>query len=234
MSKIQTLRGMNDIDPQQSREWSYVERVLRTVVESYGYEELRFPIVEKTDLYTRSNEAADIVTKEMYTFQDKGGESISLRPEGTAGCVRAAIDNDLVRTDKPRLWYSGPMFRYERPQKGRSRQFHQFSAEVFGIDSPEIDAELILISARIWKELGLLENVKLEINNLGDEQTRTSYSDALVKFLKNQKDELDEDTQRKLIENPLRILDSKSKTVQELDREKLEKKFSKDKKEKLN
>ena len=216
MSKIQTLRGMNDIDPQQSREWSYVERVLRTVVESYGYEEIRFPIVEKTDLYTRSNEAADIVTKEMYTFQDKGGESISLRPEGTAGCVRAAIDNDLVRTDKPRLWYSGPMFRYDRPQKGRSRQFHQFSAEVFGIDSPEIDAELILISARIWKELGLLENVKLEINNLGDEQTRTSYSEALVKFLKNQKDELDEDTQRKLIENPLRILDSKSKTVQDL------------------
>jgi histidyl-tRNA synthetase len=216
MSKIQTLRGMNDIDPQQSREWSYVERVLRTVVESYGYEEIRFPIVEKTDLYTRSNEAADIVTKEMYTFQDKGGESISLRPEGTAGCVRAAIDKDLVRTDKPRLWYSGPMFRYERPQKGRSRQFHQFSAEVFGIDSPEIDAELILMSARIWKELGLLENVKLEINNLGDEQTRTSYSEALVKFLKNQKDELDEDTQRKLIENPLRILDSKSKTVQDL------------------
>ena len=216
MSKIQTLRGMNDIDPQHSREWSYVERVLRTVVESYGYEEIRFPIVEKTDLYTRSNEAADIVTKEMYTFQDKGGESISLRPEGTAGCVRAAIDNDLVRTDKPRLWYSGPMFRYERPQKGRSRQFHQFSAEVFGIDSPEIDAELILMSARIWKELGLLENVKLEINNLGDEQTRTSYSEALVKFLKNQKDELDEDTQRKLIENPLRILDSKSKTVQDL------------------
>ena len=216
MSKIQTLRGMNDIDPQQSREWSYVERVLRTVVESYGYEEIRFPIVEKTDLYTRSNEAADIVTKEMYTFQDKGGESISLRPEGTAGCVRAAIDNDLVRTDKPRLWYSGPMFRYERPQKGRSRQFHQFSAEVFGIDSPEIDAELILMSARIWKELGLLENVKLEINNLGDEQTRTSYSEALVKFLKNQKDELDKDTQRKLIENPLRILDSKSKTVQDL------------------
>ena len=216
MSKIQTLRGMNDIDPQQSREWSYVEKVLRTVVESYGYEEIRFPIVEKTDLYTRSNEAADIVTKEMYTFQDKGGESISLRPEGTAGCVRAAIDNDLVRTDKPRLWYSGPMFRYERPQKGRSRQFHQFSAEVFGIDSPEIDAELILMSARIWKELGLLENVKLEINNLGDEQTRTSYSEALVKFLKNQKDELDEDTQRKLIENPLRILDSKSKTIQDL------------------
>jgi len=216
MSKIQTLRGMNDIDPQQSREWSYVERVLRSVVESYGYEEIRFPIVEKTDLYTRSNEAADIVTKEMYTFQDKGGESISLRPEGTAGCVRAAIDNDLVRTDKPRLWYSGPMFRYERPQKGRSRQFHQFSAEVFGIDSPEIDAELILMSARIWKELGLLENVKLEINNLGDEQTRTSYSEALVKFLKNQKDELDEDTQRKLIENPLRILDSKSKTIQDL------------------
>ena len=136
MSKIQTLRGMNDIDPQQSKVWAHIEGVLRSVVESYGYEEIRFPVVEKTELYTRSNEAADIVTKEMYTFQDKGGESISLRPEGTAGCVRAAIDNDLIRTEKPRLWYTGPMFRYERPQKGRSRQFHQFSAEVFGINSP--------------------------------------------------------------------------------------------------
>ena len=216
MSKIQTLRGMNDIDPQQSKVWAYIEGVLRSVVESYGYEEIRFPIVEKTELYTRSNEAADIVTKEMYTFQDKGGESISLRPEGTAGCVRAAIDNDLIRTEKPRLWYTGPMFRYERPQKGRSRQFHQFSAEVFGINSPEIDAELILMSARFWKELGLTDNVRLELNNLGNEKTRNSYSQALVEFLKNQKEDLDEDTKRKLIENPLRILDSKSPLVQNL------------------
>lgn len=216
MSKIQTLRGMNDIDPQQSKVWAHIEGVLRSVVESYGYEEIRFPIVEKTELYTRSNEAADIVTKEMYTFQDKGGESISLRPEGTAGCVRAAIDNDLIRTEKPRLWYTGPMFRYERPQKGRSRQFHQFSAEVFGINSPEIDAELILMSARFWKELGLTDNVRLELNNLGNEKTRNSYSQALVEFLKNQKEDLDEDTKRKLIENPLRILDSKSPLVQNL------------------
>ena len=216
MSKIQTLRGMNDIDPQQSKVWAHTEGVLRSVVESYGYEEIRFPVVEKTELYTRSNEAADIVTKEMYTFQDKGGESISLRPEGTAGCVRAAIDNDLIRTEKPRLWYTGPMFRYERPQKGRSRQFHQFSAEVFGINSPEIDAELILMSARFWKELGLTDNVRLELNNLGNEKTRNSYSQALVEFLKNQKEDLDEDTKRKLIENPLRILDSKSPLVQNL------------------
>ena len=216
MSKIQTLRGMNDISPQEAKEWSYLEQKLKTIAKSYGYDEIRFPLVEKTELYTRSNEAADIVTKEMYTFQDKGGESISLRPEGTAGCVRAAIDNDLLRTDKPRLWYLGPMFRYERPQKGRSRQFHQFSAEVFGLRSPEIDAELILMSSRFWKELGISNDIKLELNNLGDEKTRKSYSKALVEFLNNQNEDLDKDTQRKLIENPLRILDSKSSVIQKL------------------
>ena len=216
MSKIQTLRGMNDISPQEAKEWSYLEQKLKTITKSYGYDEIRFPLVEKTELYTRSNEVADIVTKEMYTFQDKGGESISLRPEGTAGCVRAAIDNDLLRTDKPRLWYLGPMFRYERPQKGRSRQFHQFSAEVFGLRSPEIDAELILMSSRFWKELGISNDVKLELNNLGDEKTRKSYSKALVEFLNNQNEDLDKDTQRKLIENPLRILDSKSSVIQKL------------------
>ena len=216
MSKIQTLRGMNDISPQEAKEWSYLEQKLKTIAKSYGYDEIRFPLVEKTELYTRSNEAADIVTKEMYTFQDKGGESISLRPEGTAGCVRAAIDNDLLRTDKPRLWYLGPMFRYERPQKGRSRQFHQFSAEVFGLRSPEIDAELILMSSRFWKELGISNDVKLELNNLGDEKTRKSYSKALVEFLNNQNEDLDKDTQRKLIENPLRILDSKSSAILKL------------------
>ena len=216
MSKIQTLRGMNDISPQEAKEWSYLEQKLKTITKSYGYDEIRFPLVEKTELYTRSNEAADIVTKEMYTFQDKGGESISLRPEGTAGCVRAAIDNDLLRTDKPRLWYLGPMFRYERPQKGRSRQFHQFSAEVFGLRSPEIDAELILMSSRFWKELGISNDIKLELNNLGDEKTRKSYSKALVEFLNNQNEDLDKDTQRKLIENPLRILDSKSSAILKL------------------
>ena len=216
MSKIQTIRGMNDIRPQETKEWTQLEEILKSIVQSYGYDEIRFPVVEKTELYTRSNEAADIVTKEMYTFQDKGGESISLRPEGTAGCVRAAIEGDLLRTDKPRLWYSGPMFRYERPQKGRFRQFHQFSAEVFGICSAEIDAELILLSSRIWKELGISNDVRLEINNLGDEDTRSAYSRALVEFLKDEKDTLDEDTKRKLIENPLRILDSKSSEIQNL------------------
>ena len=216
MTKITTLRGMNDIGPSDAKKWSYVENVLKASALSYGYEEIRFPIVEKTELFTRSNEAADIVTKEMYTFEDKGGESISLRPEGTASCARAAIENDLIRTDKPRLWYLGPMFRYERPQKGRSRQFHQFSAEVFGLDTPEIDAELILLSAKLWKNLGISTDVRLEINNLGNEESRQLYSEALVDFLNNRKSILDEDTLRKLTENPLRILDSKSETIQEL------------------
>ncbi|MEL0243290.1 MAG: histidine--tRNA ligase [Gammaproteobacteria bacterium] len=216
MTKITTLRGMNDIGPSEAKKWSYVENVLKAAALSYGYEEIRFPIVEKTELFTRSNEAADIVTKEMYTFEDKGGESISLRPEGTASCARAAIENDLIRTDKPRLWYLGPMFRYERPQKGRSRQFHQFSAEVFGLDTPEIDAELILMSAKLWKNLGISTDVRLEINNLGNEESRKLYSEALVDFLNNQKSILDEDTLRKLTENPLRILDSKSETIQGL------------------
>ena len=207
---------MNDIGPSEAKKWSYVEDVLKASALSYGYEEIRFPIVEKTELFTRSNEAADIVTKEMYTFEDKGGESISLRPEGTASCARAAIENDLIRTDKPRLWYLGPMFRYERPQKGRSRQFHQFSAEVFGLDTPEIDAELILMSAKLWKNLGISTDVRLEINNLGNEESRKLYSDALVDFLNKQKSLLDEDTLRKLTENPLRILDSKSERIQEL------------------
>ena len=216
MSKIQTLRGMNDLNPQESREWSYVEGVLKSVIESYGYQEIRFPIVEKTELYTRSNEAADIVIKEMYTFEDKGGESISLRPEGTAGCVRAAIDNDLLRTDKPRLWYAGPMFRYERPQKGRTRQFHQFSAEVFGHNSPEIDAELIIMSSNLWKSLNIENDIFLEINNLGTTESRNLYSASLVEFLKQQEGDFDQDTQRKLKDNPLRILDSKSTEIQEL------------------
>ena len=216
MSKVQTLRGMNDIRPDESKDWSYLEDTLKSVVKSYGYDEIRFPIVEKTELYTRSNEAADIVTKEMYTFEDKGGESISLRPEGTAGCVRAAIESDLLRTDKPRLWYSGPMFRYERPQKGRSRQFHQFSAEAFGLKSPEMDAELIIMSSRIWKNLGIYEDLRLEINNLGNEITRNMFSEALVQFLKKNEDKLDEETIRKMSENPLRILDSKSSLIQNL------------------
>ena len=216
MSKITTLRGMNDLAPDEVRVWNSAEETIKKVFLSYGYEEIRFPIVEKTELFTRSNESADIVTKEMYSFEDKGGESISLRPEGTAGCARAAIDNDLIRVDSPRLWYQGPMFRYERPQKGRSRQFQQSSAEVFGIRSAEIDAELIILSARIWKELGVEENINLEINNLGDEKTRKSYAISLQEYFKSYRNDLDDDSKRKLDENPLRILDSKSDFVQGL------------------
>ena len=216
MSKITTLRGMNDLPPKEVRVWDSAEETIKKVFLSYGYEEIRFPIIEKSELFTRSNESADIVTKEMYNFEDKGGDSISLRPEGTAGCVRAAIDNDLIRVDSPRLWYQGPMFRYERPQKGRSRQFHQSSAEVFGIRSAEIDAELIILSARIWKELGVEENINLEINNLGDEKTRKSYAKSLQDYFKAYKNDLDDDSKRKLDENPLRILDSKSDFIQGL------------------
>ena len=216
MSKITTLRGMNDLPPKEVRVWDSAEETIKKVFLSYGYEEIRFPIIEKSELFTRSNESADIVTKEMYGFKDKGGDSISLRPEGTAGCVRAAIDNDLIRVDSPRLWYQGPMFRYERPQKGRSRQFHQSSAEVFGIRSAEIDAELIILSARIWKELGVEENINLEINNLGDEKTRKSYAKSLQDYFKAYKNDFDDDSKRKLDENPLRILDSKSDFIQGL------------------
>jgi len=216
MSKITTLRGMNDLPPEEVRIWNFAEETIQKVFNSYGYEEIRFPIVEKTELFKRSNESADIVTKEMYTFEDKGGDSISLRPEGTAGCVRAAIDNDLIRVDSPRLWYQGPMFRYERPQKGRSRQFQQSSAEVFGIRSAEIDAELIILSSRIWKELGVEGNLHLEINNLGDQKTLNSYAKSLQDYFKDYEKDLDEDLRKKLGENPLRILDSKSESVQKL------------------
>ena len=216
MSKIATLRGMNDLTPEEVRVWNIAEEIIKRVFTSYGYEEIRFPIVEKTELFTRSNESADIVTKEMYTFEDKGGDSISLRPEGTAGCVRAAIDNDLIRIDSPRLWYQGPMFRYERPQKGRSRQFYQSSAEVFGIRSPEIDAELIILCSRIWKELGIEKNLSLEINNLGDEKTRKSYAKSLQDYFKNYEEELDPDLRKKINENPLRVLDSKSDSIKNL------------------
>jgi len=236
MSKITTLRGMNDLAPDEVRVWNSAEETIKKVFLSYGYEEIRFPIVEKTELFTRSNESADIVTKEMYSFEDKGGESISLRPEGTASCVRAAIDNDLIRVDSPRLWYQGPMFRYERPQKGRSRQFQQSSAEVFGIRSAEIDAELIILSARIWKELGVEENINLEINNLGDEKTRKAYAISLQEYFKSYRNDLDDDSKRKLDENPLRILDSKSEFIQGLlnDAPKISEFISQDSKNEFN
>ena len=216
MSKITTLRGMNDLPPEEVRVWNLAEEAIQKVFNSYGYEEIRFPIVEKTELFTRSNESADVVTKEMYTFEDKGGDSISLRPEGTAGCVRAAIDNDLIRVDSPRLWYMGPMFRYERPQKGRSRQFHQASAEFFGIKDPFADAELLFLSKKIWEVLGISDQVELEINSLGDHQTRSSYKEAITNYFKDYQKDLDKDSLRQLDENPLRILDSKNPEIRTL------------------
>ena len=216
MAKIRSVRGMNDIPPKEVLSWVYVEEIIRNTFSSYGYQEIRFPVVESTELFSRSNQASDMVSKEMYTFKDKGGDSISLRPEGTASCVRACIDNDLIRIDSPRLWYNGPMFRYERPQKGRSRQFHQSSVEVFGIQGPEIDAEIIQLSSRLWKKLGIEENVYLEINSIGNENTRLSYTKDLLKFFAPLKENLDDDSVRKLHENPLRILDSKSPEIQSL------------------
>ena len=182
MAKIRSVRGMNDIPPKEVLSWVYAEEIIRSTFSSYGYQEIRFPVVESTELFSRSNQASDMVSKEMYTFEDKGGDSISLRPEGTASCVRACIDNDLIRIDSPRLWYNGPMFRYERPQKGRSRQFHQSSVEVFGIQGPEIDAEIIQLSSGLWKKLGIEENVYLEINSIGNENTRLNYTKDLLEF----------------------------------------------------
>ena len=216
MAKIRSVRGMNDIPPKEVLSWVYAEEIIRSTFSSYGYQEIRFPVVESTELFSRSNQASDMVSKEMYTFKDKGGDSISLRPEGTASCVRACIDNGLIRIDSPRLWYNGPMFRYERPQKGRSRQFHQSSVEVFGIQGPEIDAEIIQLSSRLWKKLGIEENVYLEINSIGNENTRLSYTKDLLKFFAPLKENLDDDSVRKLHENPLRILDSKSPEIQSL------------------
>lgn len=211
MTKINKVRGMNDLVPGQIEIWQFVENRIEKIFHSYGYNEIRFPLIEKTDLFSRGvGQSTDIVNKEMYTFDDKGGESMSLRPEGTAGCVRAALDNDLIRIDSPRLWYMGPMFRYERPQKGRSRQFHQASAEFFGIKDPYADAELLFLSNKIWKDLGIADEIELEINSLGNYETRTSYKQALITYFQDYKNKLDNDSLRQLDDNPLRILDSKN------------------------
>ena len=217
MSKIKSIRGMNDVIPQNIGFWQITENSIRSVFSSYGYEEIRFPLVEQTELFSRSvGESTDIVSKEMYTFEDKSGDGISLRPEGTAGCVRACLENDLLRVDSPRLWYMGPMFRYERPQKGRTRQFHQASAEVFGIEDHNADAELIMLALSLWQDLGIENQVNLEINSLGNSETRKKYKSLLHEFFKRFSSELDKDSQRQLKENPLRILDSKSETIKGL------------------
>ena len=214
MTKIKSVRGMNDITPKDIKVWQFLESSIRRTFSSYGYEEIRFPIVEETQLFDRSiGEMTDIVSKEMYSFEDKKGLDISLRPEGTAGCVRACIENNLLRTDLPRLWYMGPMFRYERPQKGRSRQFHQASLEAYGMSGPDIDAEIILVSQRLWKNLGIEKNLYLELNSLGNKKIREQYKSALRSFLETYRRDLDSDSLRKLESNPLRILDSKSEEI---------------------
>lgn len=217
MSTLQAIRGMNDILPEASPVWQYLEGQIKTVLGQYGYREIRMPVVEPTALFKRGvGEHTDIVEKEMYTFDDRGGDSLTLRPEGTAGCVRAALQHGLLHNQIQRLWYSGAMFRYERPQKGRYRQFHQIGAEVFGVSTPDIDAELILVSARLLKNLGLSDYVTLNLNTLGSAEARGRYRKALVDYLETVKDRLDEDSQNRLYSNPLRILDSKSEGTQKL------------------
>ncbi|MDT8371348.1 MAG: histidine--tRNA ligase [Gammaproteobacteria bacterium] len=212
---IRSIRGMNDILPDVTPYWQAVEATLKDVLTGYGYQEIRFPIVEKTELFCRSiGEVTDIVEKEMYTFADRNGDNLTLRPEGTAGCMRAAMQNGLLNQTQ-RLWYMGPMFRHERPQKGRYRQFHQIGVEAYGFSGPDIDAEMILMTARLWKKLDLT-GVTLQINSLGSTQARLAYRETLVSYFEAHKDQLDEDSQRRLYSNPLRILDSKNPAMQTL------------------
>ena len=212
---IRSIRGMNDLLPETTPYWQVIETTLKNVLAGYGYQEIRFPIVEKTELFKRSiGEVTDIVEKEMYTFEDRNGDSLTLRPEGTAGCVRAAMENGLLNQTQ-RLWYMGPMFRHERPQKGRYRQFHQLGVEAYGFDGPDIDAEMIMLTARLWKALGL-KGVTLQINSLGSTQARLAYREVLIAYFEKHQAELDEDSQRRLHSNPLRILDSKNPAMQAL------------------
>jgi histidyl-tRNA synthetase len=213
--RIKAIRGMNDILPQDSAVWQYFESTVRKLLNQYSYGEIRLPIVEYTDLFKRSiGEVTDIVEKEMYTFDDRNGESLTLRPEGTAGCVRAGEEHGLLYNQVQRLWYTGPMFRYEKPQKGRYRQFHQVGVETFGMAGPDIDAELIILTARLWRELGIADQVTLQLNSLGSNQARMTFREALVAFLQQHYDQLDADSQRRLESNPLRVLDSKDPNTQ--------------------
>ncbi|MCP5076447.1 MAG: histidine--tRNA ligase [Psychromonas sp.] len=212
--KIQAIRGMNDTLPEQTPVWQKLESLLRDVVSSYGYSEIRMPIVESTSLFKRSiGEVTDIVEKEMYTFDDNG-DSLTLRPEGTASCVRAGNEHGLLYNQERRMWYMGPMFRHERPQKGRYRQFNQFAIETFGMATPDIDAEVILLSARLWKALGIDSHVELQLNSLGSNEARALYKEALVTYLELHEDKLDDDSKRRMKTNPLRVLDSKNRDVQ--------------------
>ncbi len=217
LKKLQAIRGMNDLLPAESPVWQYLESTVADVLQRYAYAEIRFPVLETTELFKRSiGEVTDIVEKEMYTFDDRNGDSVTLRPEGTACCVRACEEHGLLYNQTQRLWYMGPMFRYERPQKGRLRQFHQIGVEAFGMSGPDIDAEMLLITARLWRELGIENAVTLQLNTLGSNDERSRYRDALVAYLSERKDQLDEDSLRRLGSNPLRILDSKDVNTQAL------------------
>lgn len=216
MTKIQSIRGMNDLLPANSGLWQYLEAIVGDVLTRYSYQEIRFPILEQTELFKRSiGEVTDIVEKEMYTFKDRNDESLTMRPEGTACCVRACLQNGLLDNQQvQRLWYNGPMFRYERPQKGRLRQFHQIGVESFGVATADVDAEMIMITARLWQQLGISEHVTLELNTIGSPQARANYRTALVEYLQQHFEQLDEDSQRRMDSNPLRILDSKNASTQ--------------------
>lgn len=206
---------MNDCLPTQSPLWQKLENTVKNVISAYGYNEVRMPIVEETNLFSRAvGEETDVVSKEMYTFDDRNGDSLTLRPEGTAGCVRSCIQNSLINRDEQRLWYIGPMFRHERPQKGRYRQFHQCGVEVFGLNGPDVDAELIMMTARLWRELGIDKHVRLELNSIGSQEDRADYRTALVAFLEQHIDVLDEDCKRRMHTNPLRVLDTKNPDIQ--------------------
>lgn len=214
---VKAVRGMHDILPTDSFDWINLEDVLRHLAMSYGYQEIRMPVLEQTHLFKRTiGDATDIVEKEMYTFDDRNGDSLSLRPEGTASCVRACMEAGLLHNQQQRLFYMGPMFRHERPQKGRYRQFYQFGLEAFGIETPDIDAEQVLLTQRLWSLLGIDQQVRLEINNLGTAESRAQYRDVLVKYLQANKNELDEDSLRRLETNPLRILDSKNPKMRDV------------------
>ncbi len=213
---LQSVRGMRDILPEQSSSWQFIEDTARKLFNSYGYRELRTPIIEPTELFKRSiGDATDIVEKEMYTFEDRNGDSLTLRPEGTAGCVRAGMQHGLLHNQQQRIWYIGAMFRHERPQKGRYRGFYQAGIETYGIATPDIDAEVIAIAARFWKLLGF-KNVRLEINSLGSNEARQAYRQVLIEYFSSHQDQLDEDSQRRLHKNPLRILDSKNPKMKAL------------------
>ncbi len=217
MAKIQAIRGMNDVLPAQAPAWQYLEKTMRELLSAYAYQEIRFPVLEQTQLFKRSiGEVTDIVEKEMYTFEDRNGDSLSMRPEGTACCVRAAEQHGLLYNQTQKLWYMGPMYRHERPQKGRYRQFHQMGVEAFGMAGVDIEAELLMLSKELWEKLGIADVITLEINNLGTSEDRVRYGEALRGFLTEHREALDEDSRRRLDKNVLRILDSKVPSTQDI------------------